>query len=89
MSRKERRVARKLGNLATAPASDIQPLFGSALRQHQAGQLAEAERLYHAVLEQTPKHELSLYHLGLIALQQGRPQPAEPGVSSPTGARER
>src|SRR5262245_21040402 len=74
MNRKDRRAARKSGATAAGPASGDQAeaLFASAVRQHQAGQLADAEQLYHAVLAIAPKHAQSLYLLGLVALQSGR-----------------
>jgi tetratricopeptide (TPR) repeat protein len=76
MSRKERRAARKVGQEPAGGADQTQSLFALAMRQHQAGQLADAERLYRAVLALAPKHQQSLYYLGLLALQLGRPQAA-------------
>lgn len=76
MSRKERRAARKLGTEQGAGADQAQSLFALAMRQHQAGQFAEAERLYRAVLAGAAKHEQSLYYLGLLALQRGQRQAA-------------
>src|SRR5262249_61908879 len=71
MNRKDRRAARKPGT-AAGPGPGDQALFATAVRQHQAGQLADAEQLYHAVLAVAPKHPQSLYLLGLVALQSGR-----------------
>jgi tetratricopeptide (TPR) repeat protein/SAM-dependent methyltransferase len=76
MSRKERRAARKLGQQPAGGADQVQSLFALAMRQHQAGQLADAERLYRAVLAIAPQHEQSLYFLGVLALQLGQPQAA-------------
>jgi tetratricopeptide (TPR) repeat protein len=76
MNRKERRAARKFGTEPAGGADQVQHLFALAMRQHQAGQFADAERLYRAVLAITPKHEQSLYFLGLLALQLGHPQAA-------------
>jgi tetratricopeptide (TPR) repeat protein/SAM-dependent methyltransferase len=76
MSRKDRPARRKLGNEAAGESDQVQGLFALALRQHQAGQVGDAERLYRAVLAQAPQHDRSLYFLGLLALQLGRPQAA-------------
>jgi tetratricopeptide (TPR) repeat protein/SAM-dependent methyltransferase len=76
MSRKDRRAARKSGTESAGGPDQVQPLFALAMRQHQAGQLADAERLYRAVLAIAPRHEHSLYFLGLLALQLGQPQAA-------------
>jgi tetratricopeptide (TPR) repeat protein len=74
MNRKDRRAARKPGTATpgAGPGDQAQALFAAAVRQHQAGQLADAEQLYHAVLAVAPKHAQSLYLLGLVALQGGR-----------------
>ena len=47
-------------------------LLGSAVRQHQAGNLAEAARLYSAVLREAPRNFQALYLLGFVQFQQGR-----------------
>jgi tetratricopeptide (TPR) repeat protein len=52
-------------------------LLASAVRQHQAGNLAEAARLYSAVLQQAPRNFQALYLLGFIQFQQGRFEDAE------------
>jgi tetratricopeptide (TPR) repeat protein/2-polyprenyl-3-methyl-5-hydroxy-6-metoxy-1,4-benzoquinol methylase len=54
---------------APARAAD---LFATALRYHQAGQLAEAEGHYRKILAIDPDHIDSLHLLGLIAHQVGR-----------------
>jgi predicted O-linked N-acetylglucosamine transferase (SPINDLY family) len=54
------------------PAAQIHQLIGSAVRLHQAGQTAEAERLYEQILAIDPNHVDSLHNLGLIAHQSGR-----------------
>jgi tetratricopeptide (TPR) repeat protein len=45
--------------------------FTLATQHHRAGQLAQAEQLYHAVLAQEPNHAEALHFLGAIALQVG------------------
>jgi tetratricopeptide (TPR) repeat protein/2-polyprenyl-3-methyl-5-hydroxy-6-metoxy-1,4-benzoquinol methylase len=77
MNRKERRAARKQGR-STAARSDSTKsngsshLFALALSQHQAGQLAAAERVCRKVLASDPNHADSLHLLGVIARQVGR-----------------
>src|SRR5512145_1145062 len=51
----------------------IDQAFALALRQHQAGHLAEAERGYRLILQRLPDHTDSLHLLGVIALQTGNP----------------
>ena len=50
------------------PASD---LFAEGFRHHQAGQLAEAEALYHRLLATDPAHPTALYYLGVAVSQRG------------------
>jgi predicted O-linked N-acetylglucosamine transferase (SPINDLY family) len=47
-----------------------------AVRHHQAGQLAQAEQLYRAVLQADPQQAEALHLLGLIAYQVGHPDAA-------------
>ncbi len=66
MNRKQRRAARKQ---APGPSpNSSKPPFG----HHQAGQLAEADRLYRQVLAVDPDHVDTLHHLGVLARQAGR-----------------
>jgi protein O-GlcNAc transferase len=55
------------------PSAD---LLETATEQHRAGNLAEARRLYTAVLRAEPTHDLALFRLGLVELQEGRHQRA-------------
>ena len=57
-------------------ASRIDGLFELAFRRHQAGQLREAEELYRSILEADPRQLDCLYYLGMIALQDDRPEAA-------------
>lgn len=50
----------------------IQDMFAEAFRQHQAGRLGEAERLYRQVLAADPRHAASLNMLGVVSHQTGR-----------------
>jgi len=77
MSRRKRRSARNIAASGAGNSADhARHLFASALRQHQAGDLGQAERLYRSVLALEPAHGQSLYLTGIIALQLGRPQEA-------------
>jgi tetratricopeptide (TPR) repeat protein len=51
---------------------DLQGMCANALRFHQRGQLAEAERIYRQILELDPHHADSLHLLGVLAHQVGR-----------------
>jgi predicted O-linked N-acetylglucosamine transferase (SPINDLY family) len=52
-------------------------LLMNAVRLHQTGDLAGAERLYGAVLRANPRHAQALYLLGFIHSQRGRYDEAE------------
>ena len=49
----------------------ISSLFEAAFRMHQAGQLADANRLYTEILDLNPNHFDALHLSGLIAAQAG------------------
>jgi tetratricopeptide (TPR) repeat protein len=57
-------------------AQDLPSLFQTALAHHQAGRVGEAERLYRAILQARPDHPHALHHLGIVAIQCGRPDTA-------------
>src|SRR5262245_47390367 len=78
MSRKDRRRAQKIGAPKVGGSFNdrAQHLFASAVRQHRAGQLVEAERFYQSVLAIEPKNAESWYLRGIIALQLRRLQDA-------------
>jgi tetratricopeptide (TPR) repeat protein len=54
------------------PAPAVQRLAAHAVREHQAGHLEEAKRLYLEVLALDVKHAKSLFGLGLVEYQLGR-----------------
>ena len=54
------------------------PDIDEALKKHRAGRLDEAERDYRAVLESDPDCAEAMHLLGVIALQRGDPEAAEP-----------
>ena len=47
----------------------IQQKFEQALSLHQKGQLDQAKNIYLKILEDQPKHQDSLYFLGIVACQ--------------------
>lgn len=51
-----------------------QEIFAEGRQHHQAGRLAEAERLYRQALDIDPSHADSLHLLGVAAIQTGRPE---------------
>jgi cytochrome c-type biogenesis protein CcmH/NrfG len=59
------------GVVSQRPSPGIQDLVGEALRHHQAGRLAEAERIYRQVLAVDPGHPDGLHLLGMVACQTG------------------
>lgn len=60
---------------ASDPAA--QPL-AEAVKHHQAGRMAEAERLYRVVIGLAPRHGDALRLLGVLHLQNGKPEQALP-----------
>jgi protein O-GlcNAc transferase len=52
--------------------SPLQESFESAMRLHQAGDLAKAETIYRQVLAQEPSHADAMQMLGMLAHQVGR-----------------
>jgi tetratricopeptide (TPR) repeat protein len=71
MHRSLQLVPKRQGQSA-APPVDLNALCANALRFHQQGQLADAERLYRQVLDLDPHHADSLHLLGVLAHQVGR-----------------
>ena len=51
-------------------------LIETATERHRCGDLAEARRLYAEVLRVEPTHDLALFRLGLVELQEGRHEAA-------------
>ena len=49
-----------------------------AMAYHKAGRLAEAEKLYRAILQMQPHHSDANHNLGILALQLDQPQAALP-----------
>jgi len=60
------------GRARQGPSRVVQVMLGDALRHHQSGRLAEAERIYRQILAIDAHHADSLHLLGVIACQGGR-----------------
>ena len=58
--------------LPQVPKPVIQALLGNGLRLHQAGRLAEAERIYRQLLSMDARQADGLHLLGMIEYQSGR-----------------
>lgn len=54
----------------------LETIMAEAMRRHQAGDLGEAEQLYHRVLELHPGHTSTLNNLGALFLDKGEPAKA-------------
>jgi tetratricopeptide (TPR) repeat protein len=76
------------GEAATA-APPPEQLFAQALALNHAGQLAQADNLYRAVLAADPNHIGSLHHLGIIALATGRHEDAKTFLAKALALNER
>jgi len=63
-----------VGTGFTQPPDQV---FAQALAHHQAGRLAEAERLYRRVCAADPNNVPALHRLGVVAHQLGRPDAAD------------
>src|SRR5262249_53572662 len=66
MNRKQRRAAKQ-------PHAELASAFSQALALHQAGRLAEAEKIYGQILKVQPNHFDSLHLVGVIYAQRGNP----------------
>ena len=53
-------------------AADLAQKLREAVALHRSGRIAEAERLYTAILTQNPKHPEALQFLGILEAQRGR-----------------
>jgi predicted O-linked N-acetylglucosamine transferase (SPINDLY family) len=70
MNRKDRRAEQKRASRLGA-RGETERLLAAAQTQHQAGNLAEAGRLYERILKIEPGHAPSLYLSGILAHQAG------------------
>jgi tetratricopeptide (TPR) repeat protein len=59
-----------------APMKDRQPVLSQAVAAHQAGDLAQADRLYKKLLKSDPANSDALHLRGLIEFQRNRPERA-------------
>ena len=55
---------------------EVGDILQLAVQYQRANHLAEAEQLYHQVLEKHPNHPEAMYSLGMLAQQLGQPQAA-------------
>jgi tetratricopeptide (TPR) repeat protein len=72
MNRKERRAARKTGQAGGPSQSFSSQLRDMGDRHAQAGDLAQAESLYHQALASDPNDIVTLHRLGHLATRAGR-----------------
>jgi tetratricopeptide (TPR) repeat protein len=74
VNREQRRAETKQHRPAIQVASSVvREQLASAVQQHQAGRLTEAEQLYRQVLTRDPGNADALHLLGVVTHQQGRP----------------
>jgi SAM-dependent methyltransferase len=78
MNRKQRRAARSSGGLAAPGAGKAPPqnvladLFNTAVKHHQAGALADAERCYRQLIAASPGYAEVHSRLGAVLMRQGK-----------------
>ncbi|MBF0178589.1 MAG: glycosyltransferase family protein [Magnetococcales bacterium] len=63
-------------------ASSNDQTLRQAIAHHHAGRLAEAERLYRAILVNDPRHPDAHHNLGIVGLQAGRVEEALPHLQA-------
>ena len=68
-------------SLPKAGSLNVPQALAQALERHQQGRLAEAERLYAAILAVRPDHIDALQMMGLVKLALGQPVPLSNLVS--------
>src|SRR5438552_13725307 len=61
----------RLQNVSPTRSLELALAFSRAKALHQAGQLAEAEKIYGQILKVQPNHAASLHLLGVIYCQRG------------------
>lgn len=62
----------------TTASTALDQQLQEAIAWHGAGQLAEAEQGYRAILQSQPEHTQANYNLGVLLLQQGQAKAARP-----------
>jgi len=78
MSRKHKSAVKRSESIAPAPSVlRAQQMLAEAVQHHQAGRLADAEKLYRVILDADPQNTDALHLLGLISYQAGDFQCAE------------
>ncbi len=72
MNRKDRRRAQSIGAQSMgAPAPSVMDPLAQAISAHNAGRLADAERIYREILRRQPDHVEALHLLGVLGHQAG------------------
>ena len=71
----------------TPQSLNVPQAFAQGLKLHEQGRLAEAERLYAAVLAVRPDHFDALQMMGLVKLAAGQPVPLSNLVSDENSGR--
>ena len=67
-------IGREIHHRRFMTVDQLQGFLKTAVDHHRAGKLGEAERLYRMVLQAAPNHPQALHHLGIIAVQCGKPE---------------
>ncbi len=68
--------------MADSGAPKVAALLARAIAAHRAGQLAEAEPLYRAILAQQPRHADANHNLGLLLVAVGQPEAGLPHLKA-------
>lgn len=76
MNRRSVKGKRGRGRVSRADAQALEQAFAEALRMHQSGRTAEAERRYREILHRQGKHTGVLYYLSLLLNETGRGEEA-------------
>ena len=72
MNRAEKRRQRKKAGIAKSKTPALQQSLDRAIQHHQAGDLPQAEGIYHQILQTDPNQPVALHLLGVIAHQVGK-----------------
>ena len=67
MNRSEKRRQRKKAGIAKAKTPALQQSLDRAIQHHQAGDLPQAEGIYHQILQTDPNQPVAQHLLGVIA----------------------
>jgi tetratricopeptide (TPR) repeat protein len=76
----------RAASTSSAVSIDLDQALTQAIAQHQAGKIQAAEHLYRTILQKQPNHPQANHHLGVLAVQLGRPGIALPHLRAATQA---